>query len=59
LDASGLSAILAKDLQDLPDEGFDDIVYFGASRETIEVLNDKLAPSGIINIVLGLSLIHI
>ena len=53
LDASGLSAILAKNVQDLPDEGFDDIVYFGASRETIEVLNDKLAPSGIINIVLG------
>ncbi len=26
----------------LPDETFDDIVYFGAKAQTIEVLNDKL-----------------
>jgi len=32
---------------------FDDIVYFGADKHVIEVLNDRLAPSGIINIVLG------
>lgn len=37
----------------LPDEGFDDIVYFGSDKATIDVLNDKLAPRGIINIVLG------
>jgi threonine dehydrogenase-like Zn-dependent dehydrogenase len=37
----------------LPNESFDDIVYFGADRATIEVLNDKLAPGGIINLVLG------
>ena len=37
----------------LPDEAFDDIVYFGSSKETIEILNDKLAANGIINIVLG------
>jgi threonine dehydrogenase-like Zn-dependent dehydrogenase len=37
----------------LPNESFDDIVYFGSDRETIEVLNDKLAPGGIINLVLG------
>jgi hypothetical protein len=36
-----------------PNEGFDDIIYFGAERRTIEVLNDKLAPRGIMNIVLG------
>jgi threonine dehydrogenase-like Zn-dependent dehydrogenase len=32
---------------------FDDIVYFGADKRVIEVLNDRLAPSGVINIVLG------
>lgn len=37
----------------LPNEAFDDIVYFGSERATIEILNDKLAPGGIINIVLG------
>ena len=40
-------------MRQLPDESFDDIVYFGASAETIEVLNDKLAASGVVNIVLG------
>ena len=39
------------DLAALPDEGFDDIVYFGVSKLTIEALNDKLAAHGIINIV--------
>jgi threonine dehydrogenase-like Zn-dependent dehydrogenase len=34
-------------------ETFDDIVYFGADKKTIETLNDKLTPQGIINIVLG------
>lgn len=37
----------------LPNESFDDILYFGADRTTIETLNDKLAAGGIINIVLG------
>jgi threonine dehydrogenase-like Zn-dependent dehydrogenase len=37
----------------LPNEAFDDIVYFGANRATIETLNDKLAPGGVINLVLG------
>jgi threonine dehydrogenase-like Zn-dependent dehydrogenase len=36
----------------LPNEAFDDIVYFGTDRTTIETLNDKLAPGGIINLVL-------
>lgn len=36
-----------------PDESFDDIIYFGADKTTVETLNDKLAPGGIINIVLG------
>ncbi len=34
-------------------ESFDDVVYFGSDKATIEILNDKLAPGGIINLVLG------
>jgi threonine dehydrogenase-like Zn-dependent dehydrogenase len=41
------------DVRDLPDAAFDDIVYFGASKPTVEALNDKLAVGGIINVVLG------
>ena len=37
----------------LPAENFDDIIYCGSSKSVIETLNDKLAPRGIINIVLG------
>ncbi len=37
----------------LADESFDDIVYFGSDKAAIDSLNDKLAPQGIINIVLG------
>jgi threonine dehydrogenase-like Zn-dependent dehydrogenase len=40
-------------VEGLPDESFDDIVYFGADKVIIDLLNDKLAPQGIINIVLG------
>jgi L-sorbose 1-phosphate reductase len=36
----------------LPNESFDDVIYFGSDRATIEILNDKLAPGGIINLVL-------
>jgi len=43
----------ASKVADLPDESFDDIVYFGSDKATIDVLNDKLAAGGIINIVLG------
>lgn len=46
------SADVLEDVVTLPDETFDDIVYFGASAETIEALNDKLARRGIMNIVL-------
>ena len=31
----------------------DDIIYFGADKATLEILNDKLAARGIMNIVLG------
>ena len=46
-------AISAAEAPAQPQEGFDDIIYLGASRKTIEVLNDKLASRGIMNIVLG------
>ncbi|HEY9171824.1 MAG TPA: alcohol dehydrogenase catalytic domain-containing protein [Verrucomicrobiae bacterium] len=34
-------------------ESCDDILYFGADKDTLETLNDKLAARGIINVVLG------
>ncbi|MGA2916232.1 MAG: alcohol dehydrogenase catalytic domain-containing protein [Sedimentisphaerales bacterium] len=37
----------------VPAEGFDDIIYFGSQKNIIEILNDKLATGGIINIVLA------
>ena len=37
----------------LPEQGFDDIVYFGAKKETLEALNVKLGAGGILCIVLG------
>jgi len=53
LDGVGLAASHADEVGELADEGFDDIVYYGADRRTIELLNDKLAHGGMINIVLG------
>ena len=49
----GVDLTCVKTVDLLPDEAFDDIIYFGAKKETIDVLNDKLAAKGIINIVLG------
>lgn len=37
----------------IPNESCDDIIYFGADKATLEVLNDKLAARGIMNVVLG------
>jgi threonine dehydrogenase-like Zn-dependent dehydrogenase len=52
---SGIGAAVTRvqDITGLPCEAFDDVVYFGARRESIEVLNDRLAHGGIINIVTG------
>lgn len=36
-----------------PDEAFDDIVYFGADKSVLDILNDKLATGGLMNVVLG------
>jgi len=41
------------DVAELPDERFDDVVYFGSDKATLDVLNDKLAAGGILNVVLG------
>jgi len=49
----GTQVTRADDLAQLADAAFDDIVYFGASKPTVEALNDKLAAGGIINIVLA------
>ena len=40
-------------IADLPNESFDDIIYFGKDKKIIELLNDKLTTCGIINIVTG------
>lgn len=53
VEALGIKTVRAETLDGLPKEGFDDIVYFGSRKETIDILNDKLAAYGIINIVLG------
>jgi threonine dehydrogenase-like Zn-dependent dehydrogenase len=51
--ASGICLSVVRTPEGLPDGSFDDIVYFGCRREIIEILNDKLAAGGILNIVLG------
>lgn len=53
VDALDISLTAVGSLSELDDEAYDDIVYFGSDKETIEILNDKLAAKGIINIVLG------
>ncbi|MDY6913546.1 MAG: alcohol dehydrogenase catalytic domain-containing protein [Planctomycetota bacterium] len=51
--ALGAPLSRCEQLADLADEGFDDIVYFGAKKAALDVLNDKLAAYGIINIVVA------
>ena len=53
LESLGIEMTLAQTVSELPDEAFDDIVCFGSEKDTIDILNDKLAAKGIINIVLG------
>lgn len=35
------------------DQAFDDVVYFGAAKATLDVLNDKLGTQGVLNVVLA------
>lgn len=52
--ASGqIVTVMPEKADEVEDESFDDIVYFGSDAAVIEVLNDKLAKFGMINIVLG------
>jgi L-sorbose 1-phosphate reductase len=51
--AGVVRSIAAGNAAAVPDEGFDDIVYFGAEKKVVETLNDKLAPRGLMNVVLG------
>lgn len=48
-----VTRLVAAEVGGLKDEGYDDIVYFGSTPETIEVLNDKLAARATFNLVLG------
>lgn len=53
LEKLGVPVTKVNSAADLPKESFDDIVYFGADRTTIETLNDKLGICGVIAIVTG------
>lgn len=53
LEKLGVPVTKVNSAADLPKEAFDDIVYFGADRKTIETLNDKLGICGVIAIVTG------
>ncbi len=53
LAALGIPMTEAADPASLPAEAFDDIVYFGARKETLDVLNDRLAVGGLLNVVTG------
>ncbi|MEI6516234.1 MAG: alcohol dehydrogenase catalytic domain-containing protein [bacterium] len=53
LEKLGVPVTKVNSAADLPKEAFDDIVYFGTDRKTIETLNDKLGICGIIAIVTG------
>lgn len=48
---AGIGVTRADSPAALANEGYDDIVYFGAVKQAIEILNDKLAAGGILNIV--------
>ncbi|HTV12429.1 MAG TPA: alcohol dehydrogenase catalytic domain-containing protein [Acidimicrobiales bacterium] len=53
LNAARWAVRYADDLESLEEEGFDDIIYFGADKQTIERLSTKLAYAGMANVVLG------
>lgn len=53
IESLGIKTARVNTLDELPKEAFDDIVYFGSQKESIDSLNDKLAAHGMINIVLG------
>jgi len=42
----------AGNISELPDAGYDDVIYFGCEPKTIEALFEKVAAKGLLNIVL-------
>jgi hypothetical protein len=53
IEALGIPTTRTQDIAALATDSYDDILYFGAEKQTVELLDDKLAPSGIINVVLA------
>ena len=51
-DKTGVPVKKAADISDLPDAGFDDVIYFGSNAEIVESLFAKVDTSGLLNIVL-------
>lgn len=49
----GCGNVSSANLDQLSNESFDDIVYFGHNPSTLETAGDKLAAGGLINVVLG------
>ncbi|MBN1867446.1 alcohol dehydrogenase catalytic domain-containing protein [Candidatus Sumerlaeota bacterium] len=49
--ALGVSASRTEHIESLPDHAFDDIVYFGSDKTTIEILNSKIDARGIVNVI--------
>lgn len=49
--SDGIEGRQISDIADLPDTAFDDVLYFGSNRQTVEILFDKLAAEGLLNIV--------
>jgi hypothetical protein len=53
VESFGIETFAAENLEALPDEAYDDIVYYGANAAILALLNDKLAKRGIMNVVLA------
>lgn len=53
VEALGVKVEFVTNIDALKNEAFDDILYFGANKNSVEALNDKLAKCGIFNVVLG------
>jgi len=51
-DKLGVPVKKAAGISDLPDAGFDDVIYFGSDAEIVESLFAKIGTSGLLNIVL-------
>lgn len=49
---SDIAVERAANIEDLPDAGFDDIIYFGSTPDVVESLFAKVAGDGLLNIVL-------